>query len=473
MGGRYKLNVDILSKHSDVTGSCTLVTVHLPEGKIKFLVDMGLYQGDEVSDAKNYAPLDFKPEELQFVLVTHNHIDHVGRIPLLYRKGYKGQTHTTIDTAQMLKLSLEDTVKIFGINAAEYNKKPLYSAEDVVETLKNVSTHEFEESFEPYPGIKVTYFMNGHLIGAAITLVQISYEGYDDINLLFTGDYNKSNTFFKVKSLPDWVKELPITIVTESTYGNIDSKDSNKPVFVDNIVNAIKTKKKLIFIPVFSLGRAQEILYKLKCMQDSKIISTDIPIYLDGQLAKRYTELYRYRLNIDDSMKNFLPQNFSYMNQQLKDECLRTRNTKIILSTSGMGNFGPAKEYISKLIEMADVHIHFVGYTAPTTLGYRLINTDINEPVEIGSVVKIKKATVTTTGEFSTHAKRDELIAFLNEFKNLRLVLINHGEISVKEKFSDTCMKKTKAKAKVGILGIGITYRIDRWGLVKTMTKSQ
>lgn len=470
MGNRFKLNVDISSKHENVTGSCTVVTIHFPEQKVKFVVDLGLYQGEEDIDVKNYASLDLKPEEINFVLVTHNHTDHIGRIPLLYRKGYIGETHTTIDTAEMLPLSLEDNEKIIKLNAEESNRKALYGSNDVSETLKNVVKHEFEETFEPYPGVKVTFFMNGHLIGAAMILIQICYEGYEDTNILFTGDYKNENIFFNVNTLPKWVMKLPITIVSESTYGYINSKDATIPVFENNIIEQLKDKN-TIMIPVFSLGRAQEVLYKLKCMQDSKILDKDIPIFLDGKLAMKYTALYQYKLHIKESMKDFIPKNFSFMKNEMRESILKSCGKKIIASTSGMGNHGPAQEYIPKLIEKKDACIHFVGYTAPSTLGYRLINTQPNELVEIGSVVKRKLATVKTTGEFSTHAKRDELVDFYNQFENIRMLLINHGEGPVKESFAKYCKESLNNCKEIAVLGMGYTVRLNAWGLVKTISE--
>lgn len=466
MGNRYKLNVDISSKHENVTGSFTKVTVHFPEEKVKFIIDFGMYQGEENNDEKNYAPLDFDPQEIKFVLATHNHTDHVGRIPLLYRKGYSGQVHVTKDTSKMLQLSLEDNEKIIKINAEENNRKPLYTNKEVAETLDNVMFHEFEDTFEPYPGVKVTFFMNGHLIGAAIILIQICHEGYDDTNILFTGDYKKDNIFFKVKELPQCVRELPITIVSESTYGYVDSKDATVPVFEKNVIQELKDKN-IILIPVFSLGRAQEILYKLKCMQESNVLDVNIPIYLDGKLAINYCSLYKYQLDIDDSMKNFIPDNFSHMNREMRANAIKSNTKKIIATTSGMGNHGPAQEYIPKLIERRDVCIHFAGYTAPTTLGYNLINSQEKELVEIGSVVKRKLATVKTTGEFSTHAKRDELLEFYNQFDNIRMLLIHHGDMAVKESFSKYCKENLKNCREVAILGKGFTIRLDAWGLVK------
>lgn len=464
MGGQFKLRVDISSKHENVTGSCTEVTIHMPQEKVKFLIDCGLYQGEDDFETKNRAKFDFDPEEVEFVIVTHNHVDHIGRLPLLYRRGYEGKVHATRDTAKMLNLSLGDSEKVQKTNAEEYGLSTIYTRADVNKTLENVVPHEFEKWFEPYPGIKMVFFMNGHLVGAALTLIHICVEGYEPINILVTGDYKDKNMFFAVKELPKWVRELPLTIITESTYGYVDSKEASKPVFAKNVVEMLETKN-LILVPVFSLARGQEILYTLKQMQTRGVLDKKIPIYMDGKLFIDYCNMYRYTLSIADDMREFYPQNVNHMNKDMRETIVKSHMKKIILTTSGMGNHGPAQEYIPKCIERSDTCIHFVGYTSPSTLGYHLINA--KDIVEIGDAVKKKKCTVLTTGEFSTHAKRDELVSFYKQFTNIQALLIHHGEIKVKKQFANYCSKNLRNCKRIEILGDGNTVSINEWGVVK------
>ena len=466
MGNQFKLRVDVMSHHENVTGSCTQVTIHMPEGKIKFLIDCGLYQGEEDCEVKNRAPFNFNPEEIQFVLVTHNHTDHVGRIPLLFRRGYTGLVHTTKDTSKMLSLSLGDSEKVLKMNAEENNLSQLYSMSDVRTTLENVVSHDFEKWFEPYPGVKIAFFMNGHLIGAALTFIHISAPGFDPIDILAMGDYKKDNTFFSVQELPFWVSNIPLNIITESTYGHIDSSEASRHVFADNIVELIENKN-LILIPVFSLARGQEIMYELKKLQESGRLIKNIPIYIDGRLFIDYCNMYKYRLDISENMRDFYPANLNYMNKEMRETIIKSHMKKIILTTSGMANHGPAQEYIPKIIERKDSAIHFVGYTSPTTLGYQLINTQEGEVVQIGDAQKKKKCEVRTTGEFSTHAKRDELLEFFKQFSNIRSILIQHGEISTKEKFAEYCRQNLDNCKRIEVLGNGQTVSLNSWGVVK------
>lgn len=337
----------------------------------------------------------------------------------------------------------------------------MYEEVDLVNTLSQIVPCDFEKVEYVDPNIKVTFFMNGHLYGAAMILVQISYPGEQDINILFTGDYRPQNIFFAVNELPEWVRELPLTIVTESTYGYMDTTEVSYHMESD-LEKAINEGKTAL-ITVFAQGRAQEILYMLKNMQDSGKISAEIPIKLDGNLAQEYTIAYKN----SDLLKKFeLPKNFSYISKENRPEVVMSKKQQIVLTTSGMADHGPAQFYLECWVERKDVLIYIPGYTSPDTLGYKL-----QHPVD--GVVNINKrgqhmnAQVITTSEFSSHAKADEIIEFLQQFKHLNLVLINHGQLNVKEQFAERVSHEVKTK-KVGILGAH-TFKVSCYGYVKHM----
>lgn len=468
MGSQFKFRVDIRAMHENVTGSCTLVTVHKPEGKIKFLIDCGLYQGEDNADELNRDPFRFDPEEISFVIATHNHTDHVGRIPLLFRRGYEGKVHTTTDTAKMLRLSLSDSEKVLKTNAETYGLSYIYSQSDVCNTLNNVIPHKFEEEFEPVPGVKITFYMNGHLIGAALTHIHIANSNPfgESVDIIAMGDYKEDNNFFEVKKLPSWLFKTNVHIITESTYGYVDSTEAAKPVFAQNIVDVLE-EKNLILIPVFALARGQEVLYELKKMQERGVLSTDIPIFIDGKLFLDYCHLYRHSLNIADEMRDFYPKNMNVMNKDHREEIIRSRAKKIILTTSGMGNYGPAQEYIPMVVERKDSCIHFVGFTAPGTIGRALLEANEGDEVDLGMCSKIKKCEIRFTGEFSTHAKRDELLKFFRCFSNIRSLLVQHGEEDVKESFADYCKNRLDNCRYVEVLGNTRTIVLDGWSVKK------
>lgn len=467
MGGRYKFSVDISVKNKMVTGSAIMVTAHRVEGDIKFLVDCGIYQGEEDYEEKNYARFDFRPENLSFLLITHVHADHSGRVPLLYKRGFYQRSYCTEDTATLLKYALPDDAKIMKISAKRNDMKPLYDDKDVENALKNVVAEPFNETFEPYEGVKVTFFKNAHLIGAATILVQIQSYGNEDINLLFLGDYNRKNMFFEVEELPEWVRELPLHIICESTYGHVDSADVRKPVFADNIVKWVNEEKKTIVIPTLSLGRYQEIAYVLKKMQDDCLLSTSIPIWFDGNLAIKYCNAYKYFLQISSDKKAFLPFNSDFVTD--RESVLGYKGHQIIVTTSGGANFGPAPDYVNAFIERKDAAFHFTSYLWEESLGKNMLDTEKGEYVKVGSVLKKKIADVSTTSEYSGHATRDQLLEFLKTLKNIRSIEVTHGEPDVRQMFGEYCKEQLDMReSDVAITG-GYTIRVNTYKIIKTI----
>lgn len=463
---KERIFADIMSMNPEVTGSCHFVNVRFPNNtNLRFIVDCGLFQ--EKEHEKLNEKLIFDPEQIDFCLVTHNHIDHIGRLPLMLRKKYSKEIYTTEDTSKLMPYALGDTVYILKNISKRKGVKCIYNEQNVDDVFKLVKPCKYAETLQVREDVKVTFFTNGHLIGAAMILVQISFPGCDDINLLFTGDYNNKNVFFKVSQLPDWVLKLPLTIILESTYGDMDSNDIEE-VFWRNVIDWTR-KDGTVLCPVFSLGRAQEILYELKLMQEENLLDKDIPIYLDGKLAIKYTEMYlRGALNIKPEMRDFLPQHFNYVNKITRNSILFGKEQKILLTTSGMGSYGPAQLYIPEYIKRRNTLIHFTGYTSEGTLGRRLKDAELNDVVEVGGILLQKSSRVEYTSEYSAHAKANEMISELKKFQNVKLILLNHGEYETVNTFSKRIMSEVEPK-NIGVLGRKYSFRVNPYGLVKTL----
>ena len=476
MGSKENFYVDLSTSCSNVTGSCHLENVRFPDcTHTKFLLDCGLHQGKEECSFIHEKTADdmnkkffFNPEDIGFCLVTHNHTDHTGRLPLLTKGGFKGNIYMSEDTRVLLPLALNDSQKCLRDIAKRNNTKVLYSETDVEKVLNQSRVCLFEKTEQINEHIKVTYFNNGHLVGAAIILVQISYPEKEDINLLFLGDYHYKNVFLDLVDLPQWVKNLNLIVITESTYGYMDSNEIHK-CYAENILRCLYNNGTVVS-PVFSLGRSQEILYELKELQNMKELDVNIPIYLDGKLAINYTNLYTGgKLHIKPSMIDFLPRNLTFVDKTTRDKVLFDKDKKIILTTSGMGNYGPAQLYIPEYIGRKNSMIHFTGYTAPDTLGGKLKSAKTSETVKVGGLVMEKNGMVEYTNEFSAHAKADEIIRFLKEFRNLELVLLTHGEEQSKDMLASRIVKEVKPKA-VGIFDSRYLFRVNAYGVVKTMS---
>lgn len=468
MGAKERFYVDIMALQPEVTGSCNLVIVNYPNGeKTRFIVDCGLFQESDYSQYN--ASFPFNAENIEFCVVTHNHVDHTGRLPLLVKKGFTGEIYTSKATAILLPLALADSYKVLKDVAKRNNAKQLYSESDVAETLRHVSAIDyFTKSVDINPNIRLTMFKNGHLIGAALILIQVRYKGYPNINLLFTGDYNNKNIFSNIPKLRKAVKTLPLTIIQESTYGTTNS-DEVTECFEENVLNCIKSGGTVVNM-AFSLGRFQEILYKLKTMQDEGKLSTDIPIFADGTLGLRYTALFsKEELEIKPEAVDFLPQNLCFVNKENRAQVLESDECKIIVTTSGMGSYGPAPQYIIKYIKQEKCLIQFTGFTTEGTLGARLKSAENGDIVSIGGMLCKKRARVEYTTEFSAHAKADKMIEFLQQFEDIKLILVNHGETSVKEEFAKRILQEVNSK-NVGILNREYLFRVGPYGFIKAMS---
>lgn len=467
---KERLYVDIIATQPEVTGSCNLVIVKYPDHTTtRFIVDCGLFQEKDYSKYNKDFPFD--GEDIEFALITHNHVDHIGRLPLMIKNGFEGKIYATNATCLFMPYALSDSYKVLKDVAKRNHEPQLYSEADVSETCHRLVPCEFRQTVHVNQNISATFLKNGHLVGAALILVQIKYQGCDDINLLFTGDWNGKNMFFDVPKIPKWIKKLPLTIIQESTYGTTDSKEANTMAgtFEKNLLNCVGNGGTFVTL-VFSLGRAQEILYVIKKLQDDGKLSKEIPIHFDGKLAQQYTKLYKTEnLGLNGKMLDFLPKNLIQVEKSSRAEVLEDTGRKIIVTTSGMGTYGPAQVYIPEYITRENCMLHFTGYTAEGTLGEKLKSAEEDATVRIGGLVCKKRAKVEYTTEFSAHAKADEMIEFLKQFENLRMVLVNHGETETKLAFSKRITEEVKPR-NVAILNRDYCFRIGPYGLIRQLS---
>ena len=469
MGYKTKFYANVSNLHDQVTGSCHYISVTLPNDKnIRFAVDCGLYQEQENKHLNCTFP--FYPEKLDFLLITHTHIDHIGRIPLLYKNGFNNKAYISDIAEPFLRDALSNTAMIFTQNKNRNNENTsvLYSDSDVTYTMKKVKPVKYQESFYPNENIKVTFFENAHLLGASSILVEIFYEYEEPINLLFLGDLAIESNFRDVPDLPSYIYDLNLTLFTESTYGTTKSTDIEKR-FESNILKAISNGKS-IFLPAFSMQRTQEILFSLKKLQLANKLPLNIPIYSDGALSISYTQKFlRITDTFKEDAKNFLPDNFTYVTKNLRPTLMTSDEQQIIVSSSGMCSYGPAVSYIRNFISNANYLIHLNGYSAEGSLSRQLFNsiTESETVITIQGVQKIKLCDVDYSFEFSSHAKKDELINYFKKFNKLKLIMISHGEHNVKKSFANECLKNLNVKD-IAIQSMSTVFKIGPYGLIKS-----
>lgn len=467
MGNKSRFYVDIMAVHPETTGSCILCVVKLPSKEtLRFIVDCGLFQEKEYVEYNKDLPFD--PDKLDFAVVTHNHVDHIGRLPLLINRGYNGEIYCSSTTETICPIALWDTSRILHEVAKRNHVKPLYTDIDVEKTISHLWGLNYREECQVHENVTVTMFENGHLIGSSLVLVKLRYPGEEDINLLFTGDYKGTNMFFDVPDIPEEIRNLRLTIITEATYGYMTS-DEIKYEFEDQISKGV-SEEKTIILPVFSLGRSQEILYNIKKLQEREVIPADYRVFFDGKLAQKYTGIY---LNIDgiikQEMQDFLPEGLIYVSSDSRADVLNDSKKKIIVTTSGMATYGPAQVYLPKFLPNPNTLVLFTGYMAEETLGRNLMNSKTDDFVKVGGLIVKRKAEISYTNEFSAHAKADEIIELLNKFYNINAILVNHGETNSKEQLAKKIVIEVEPKD-VGILGREYFFRVNAYGIIKTLS---
>lgn len=474
MGKNCGCHTDLLSASSVVTGSNTLLLPKFPSGAVrKMVIDLGIFQEKENEDYNR--SLIFDPKEIDAAFITHAHADHIGRLPMMTKYGYNGKIYTSEDTKTLFPIALEDSQKIQKTRAKRNNRPLPFDLKDVSDTCKVTVGCAYNKWYSVDDNVRFMLLGNGHLVGAAMIVISITDFDGQQMNFLFTGDYAPDNMFFDVPEIPEEITQMPLNIITEATYGSTDSTDNAEPVFVNNVTNAAR-KKHTIVIPAFSLGRVQEMLNILKVMQSKELLDISIPIFLDGRLAVEYTKLFKNgQLNISEEMRDFLPDNFHFVTTiELREGLLKSKKQKIIITTSGMGTYGPAQTYIPHYTWDPKALIHFTGYCAKGTYGRKLKESQEGDFFFTGNggLLEVKKAQVEFTAEFSKHAKADQLIDLLRKFKNIKSIIVNHGEMETKQIFAKRIYEELGIR-KVGVLSRNVGFRIGEYGIIKPIAGAE
>lgn len=453
MKSRSPFRAYLSAYHNEVTGSRLLLVVEFPDGTVRrVLVDCGYFQ-EPAYRHLNYID-DLDPRDIDAIVITHNHIDHTGLLPKFVRNGYQNPIYMTEITQELCPDFLydscnqqEDNARDMRNRMPEYANKfnPLYYKEDVEKTIALTEGLSYRKTREILPGIKLTYFENGHILGAGMVLLQCYYPGLKSINFFFTGDYRMKNCFFEVPEFPSWLLTMPLVMVHESTYGSTSS-DEIKKCFRRNMLQAFSQKMDIL-IGAFAQGRMQELLYFFKKMQDEGLIPEEYVIYVDGPLGIKTTSKYHKILSwYNPEVKDFLPKGVEFVTGSDRKHVLNDPRPKIVITTSGMLSNGPARTYVPIFLEKPNTMIHLVGYAAEDTLARTLLDAKRHDTVNIGGKEIKKRAIVKTTREWSSHATADQMIEFVKKFENIKLLVINHGSKESRIDFQSRALIETNAQ---------------------------
>lgn len=438
------MKLTFLGAAKTVTGSC----YYLEANGCSFLVDCGMFQGHSKENLLNEEPFPFDPAQLDFILLTHAHIDHSGRLPKIFLDGFKGPIYATKATAELSAIMLPDSGHIQEIENEWTNRKrqragrppvkPLYTFQDALDCIKLFKNVSYGDVIEPFKGIRARFNDAGHILGSSILELWINENGRET-KLVFSGDLGNKDV--PILRDPAIIQSADYLIM-ESTYGDrlhVDKSDKVQ-LFLD-IINETVDKGGNVVIPSFAVGRTQEIIYDLHKQRDKygdkmkKLFS--IPVYVDSPLAVSATNVFRNNLDcFDEEARQYIengdnPLDFPGLRfTQTSDEskALNEKNeSMIIISASGMCEAGRIKHHLKHNLWREDSTILFVGYQAQGTLGRKLV--DGAKKVKIfGEEISVN-ARIEMIEGFSGHADRDGLLDWLSHFSSKPgKVFIVHGE---------------------------------------------
>lgn len=408
-----------------VTGSNFLFEAN---GK-RIMIDCGLYQGDKFADDRNREKFEIDPASVDILLVTHAHIDHIGRIPKFVREGFRGKIYSTPPTHELSGMMLLDTVRILQHEAVYDGKPPIYEDGDVRETMRHWETHEYYEKFPLTPEITCEMKDAGHILGSAMMFLTLNGS-----TIVFTGDLgNSPSPLLRNTDSIAGAKYL----LMESVYGdrNHENRDQRKQVLQQTIVDTIK-RGGVLMMPTFSIERTQEFLYEFNEMVEHHEIP-DVKIYVDSPLAIKATEVYRksdkyYNQNTQHIIKSGddifkFPRLFMTETKEESMGIWQTKGPKVIMAGSGMMNGGRIVHHVKHYGTDPNNEIMLVGYQAVGTPGRKLAE-GIRDLHLNGDDITIK-AKVSELHGYSGHKDMDHLVEFAAGGKEtLKQVFVAIGE---------------------------------------------
>ena len=483
------MKVTFLGAAETVTGSNFLVE---GAGK-KFLVDCGLHQGKFEEELLNDEPFDYDVNSIDFMLLTHAHIDHSGRIPKLYKDGYKNPIYATKATCDLCSIMLPDSGHIQETENEIKNKKrkrngkkpiePLYTVEDAENSIELFKEVEYDQIVDLAPGISARFNDAGHMLGSSIIEIWIT-ENNQTKKIVFSGDIG--NNDIPLLSSPTMIESADYLIM-ESTYGDrLHLKNDQKANLFLDIVTETLDNGGTVVIPSFAVGRTQEILFELNKIKDSKEKDEafkkeyetlmNAKVYVDSPLATSATEVFEKNMDLfKPEVQEFIkrgdnPLDFPGLNfTQSVDESKALNMSDepcIIISASGMCDVGRIKHHLKHNIWNPKSTILFVGYQAPGTLGRRIV--DGEKKVKILGEEFAVKARVEYIEGYSGHADQEGLLNFVYSFTSQmpKHIFLVHGEPNAQETL------KEKIESTTGI-GVTIAKYGEEYELNEELNKKQ
>lgn len=452
----------------NVTGSRHLLEVN---GK-KILLDCGMVQGGNPDEARmQNEHFLFEPSQVDYMVLSHAHIDHVGMTPRLTKQGFRGQIFCTTATKELANVLLLDAAHIQLQDSKYIQKKfktapePLFTDHDVQFVIKLMAAYEYRQKFKICEGVWATFYDAGHVLGSAITVFEIK-EGNTQRILIYTGDLGRK--YLPILNDPVQVPHGDF-LITESTYGGHlhgDIKDVSEELAV--LINKVVARKGKIIIPGFSFERTQEIVYVLhKLYKDNKV--PEIPIFVDSPLSSKISQIFGKFVNYydDETFRDFLSKKnnpfyfdrVKYIEAVEESKKLNTfEGSCIIISSSGMCEAGRIKHHLRNHMGDANNLIVVVGFMAKGTRGRQLV--DGATKIRIFGQMYPRRAEVAILNAFSAHADKIELLEYIRNIKDLKKIFIVHGEVDQSEALKDNIQEDLKFTGEITVPELGQEFEI-------------
>lgn len=452
------MKIKFCGASTGVTGSCHLLT----SGEHKILLDCGQFQGGKAQDALNYEKFPFEPSEIECVVLSHAHIDHCGRLPLLTKRGFEGKIYCTDATADLLSVMLKDSAYIHEKETEWKNRKaeragreqvePLYTIEDAEKALSLVSPILYDQQIEINSDMKIVFNDAGHILGSAITELWVT-EDDKESKIVFSGDLGMEGR--PILRDPTYIKKADYVIM-ETTYGNRIHKELGSGVekLIEIILNTTRRGGNVV-IPSFAVGRTQELIYKLNRFYDSnneyRKELDKIFVYIDSPMATTATEIFRRNAQVfDEETREYILKgdnplefkNLKFTRSSKESQDLNfNKEPKIIISASGMCEAGRIRHHLKHNLWNPKNSIVFVGYQGQGTLGRSLVE-GIKMVTLFGEEIQVN-AEIHNLEGFSGHADQNGLFAWLAHFEQKpKQIFLVHGEEESKKDFAKLVNEK-------------------------------